>query len=230
MSTMAELATDSFELKRVMRQEAHEKAFEIKVISQRLFEKEKARIVAEGKKEVDKKMDKMRRDLQTELNIKRSTQINKARMKKMNYRNDLMGKLIEEATVVIKNEIADPQNDEYKDVIKNLIMQSMMQLLENKVRVKCRERDYNMISEVLTEVEEEYAAIMKNETGDDSLKCELELINDAFIKEDDTLGKCGGVILSDLTNRIVTSNLLLDRLKQSYDESLPVLRHMLFTK
>lgn len=227
---MAELATDSFELKRVMRQEAHEKAFEIKVISQRLFEKEKARIVAEGKKEVDKKMDKMRRDLQTELNIKRSTQINKARMKKMNYRNDLMGKLIEEATVVIKNEIADPQNDEYKDVIKNLIMQSMMQLLENKVRVKCRERDYNMISEVLTEVEEEYAAIMKNETGDDSLKCELELINDAFIKEDDTLGKCGGVILSDLTNRIVTSNLLLDRLKQSYDESLPVLRHMLFTK
>ena len=227
---MAELATDSFELKRVMRQEAHEKAFEIKVISQRLFEKEKARIVAEGKKEVDKKMDKMRRDLQTELNIKRSTQINKARMKKMNYRNDLMGKLIEEAIEVIKNEIADPQNDEYKDVIKNLIMQNMMQLLEKKVRLKCRERDYNMISEVLPEIEEEYAAIMKNETGDDSLKCELELINDAFIKEDETLGKCGGVILSDMTNRIVTSNMLLDRLKQSYDESLPVLRHMLFTK
>ena len=227
---MAELATDSFELKRVMRQEAHEKAFEIKVISQRLFEKEKARIVAEGKKEVDKKMDKMRRDLQTELNIKRSTQINKARMKKMNYRNDLMGKLIEEAIEVIKNEIADPQNDEYKDVIKNLIMQNMMQLLEKKVRLKCRERDYNMISEVLPEIEEEYAAIMKNETGDDSLKCELELINDTFIKEDETLGKCGGVILSDMTNRIVTSNMLLDRLKQSYDESLPVLRHMLFTK
>ena len=42
---MTSLETDSFELKRMMRQEAHEKAFEIQVMGQRLFEKEKDKIV-----------------------------------------------------------------------------------------------------------------------------------------------------------------------------------------
>ena len=39
------LETDAFELKRMMRQEAHEKAFEIQVMAQRMFEKEKDKIV-----------------------------------------------------------------------------------------------------------------------------------------------------------------------------------------
>lgn len=44
---MTGLDTDAFELKRMMRQEAHEKAFEVKVMGQRLFEKEKSKIVKE---------------------------------------------------------------------------------------------------------------------------------------------------------------------------------------
>ena len=42
---MTSLDTDQFELKRMMRQEAHEKAFEIKVMGQRLFETEKEKII-----------------------------------------------------------------------------------------------------------------------------------------------------------------------------------------
>ena len=42
------LDTDAFELKRMMRQEAHEKSFEIQVMGQRLFEKEMDNIVKEG--------------------------------------------------------------------------------------------------------------------------------------------------------------------------------------
>ena len=230
MSSMAELATDSFELKRVMRQEAHEKAFEIKVISQRLFEKEKAKIVTNGKKEVDKKIENMRRDLQQELNIKRSSKINKARMKKMNFRNELLKKLIEDAIEVIMNDLADPQNDEYKGLIKDLIMECMLKLLEKKVYLKCRERDLSMVSELISEIEEEYAALMLKEAGDDRYRCTIEIDRENFINEDTTLGKCGGVILNDESNRIKIPNLLQERLILGFEESLPDLRHILFTK
>ena len=72
MSALGTLDTDSFELKRVMRQEAHEKAFEIRVQSQRLFEKEKEKIVKEGKIRVDGDTETKIRNITTEINIKRS--------------------------------------------------------------------------------------------------------------------------------------------------------------
>jgi hypothetical protein len=40
--------TDAFELKRMMRQEAHEKAFEIEVQTQRLYEKERDKLIQIG--------------------------------------------------------------------------------------------------------------------------------------------------------------------------------------
>ena len=42
------METDAFELKRILRQEAHEKAFEIQVMAQRIYEKEKDKIVQDG--------------------------------------------------------------------------------------------------------------------------------------------------------------------------------------
>jgi hypothetical protein len=41
--------TDAFELKRMMRQEAHEKAFEFHVLGQREFEAERDQLVNKGK-------------------------------------------------------------------------------------------------------------------------------------------------------------------------------------
>jgi V-type H+-transporting ATPase subunit E len=136
MSGFTDLATDSFELKRVMRQEAHEKAFEIKVMSQRLFEKEKTTIVEAGKANVDRNIAKMRRDVQTEMNIKRSTQVNKARMKKMNVRNEFMLQLVKEALGRIAEELADPKSAEYKELVKRLVLQGLIKLLEKKVLLK----------------------------------------------------------------------------------------------
>uniref|UniRef100_A0A7S3J6V4 V-type proton ATPase subunit E n=1 Tax=Euplotes harpa TaxID=151035 RepID=A0A7S3J6V4_9SPIT len=230
MSGYSELATDSFELKRVMRQEAHEKAFEIKVINQRLFEKEKDKIVTEGKKGVDKKIDNMKRKLHTELNIKRSTQINKSRMKKMNYRNELMTNLVGDATKEIISKLADPENSEYRSVVKSLIIQSMLKLLEKKIKIRCRERDLDMVTGMVEEIEQEYSELMRKETDNDDYACTIEVVEDNYIKEDSDLGKCGGVILTSQDERIVCSNMLLTRLILSYEEHLPQLRHMLFPR
>jgi len=58
--------TDAFELKRMMKLEAHEKAFEIQVLGQRIFEKERDTQVQFGtaalQKEHEKRMAKIETD------------------------------------------------------------------------------------------------------------------------------------------------------------------------
>jgi V-type H+-transporting ATPase subunit E len=230
MSGYGELATDSFELKRVMRQEAHEKAFEIRVMSQRMFEKEKANIVLAGKHKVDANIDKSRRELTTEMNIKRSTQVNKARMKKMNVRDDLMQELVRDTLKLIETELSSPKNPEYRQAMKKLLMQGMIKLLEKKVMIKCREMDVDLITGLLEETQQEFADYMEKETQRDEYTCELEIYTDNYIKADSAAGRCGGIVLCTVNKLIVCSNTLNERLNLCYDHSLPILRSMLFPK
>ncbi len=81
------LNTDPFELKRMMRQEAHEKAFEIQVMAQRLYEKEKDKIVEEGLHSQNEDFEKKLQRLTQNLNIERSAKINEVRLRKMKERN-----------------------------------------------------------------------------------------------------------------------------------------------
>ena len=84
---MTSLETDAFELKRMMRQEAHEKAFEIQVQGQRLFEKEKDKIVEEGVELLTEDHDKKVSQLMMNANIEKSTKINSTRLQRMKERN-----------------------------------------------------------------------------------------------------------------------------------------------
>ncbi len=84
------LETDPFELKRMMRQEAHEKAFEIQVMSQRLYEKAKDKKIQEGLHFLNENYGKRIQKLKQDLNISRSKAVNEVRLKKMNERNICM--------------------------------------------------------------------------------------------------------------------------------------------
>lgn len=66
---MSTLDTDAFELKRMMRQEAHEKSFEVRVMGQRLFEKEKNKIVKDEINTLHAETEKKKKTLQMDLNI-----------------------------------------------------------------------------------------------------------------------------------------------------------------
>ena len=93
---MTSLETDAFELKRMMRQEAHEKAFEIQVQGQRLFEKEKDKIVEEGLDLLTEDYDKKVSQLNMNMNIEKSTKINSTRLLRMKERNECILQVKEE--------------------------------------------------------------------------------------------------------------------------------------
>ena len=81
------LNTGSFEMERMLRQNAHEKAFEIKVLAQRQFEKARDKEIIKGRKNLKEDQDKKISKLNQDLNIQRSKMINSARLTKMNERN-----------------------------------------------------------------------------------------------------------------------------------------------
>ena len=89
------LNTGSFEMERMLRQNAHEKAFEIKVLAQRQFEKARDKEIIKGRKNLKEDQDKKISKLNQDLNIQRSKMINSARLTKMNERNKCLNELKE---------------------------------------------------------------------------------------------------------------------------------------
>ena len=77
----------SFEMERMLRQNASEKAFEIQVLAHRAFEEEKNKIVFEGRKQLKHDQDEKINKLNQDMNIKRSKKINESRLQKMKERN-----------------------------------------------------------------------------------------------------------------------------------------------
>ena len=64
---MQMLDSDAFQLKRMMRQDAHEKAFEMQVLGQRAYEEQRDKTVMEGEK-------KLRREFEGKLEDQRIKQ------------------------------------------------------------------------------------------------------------------------------------------------------------
>ncbi len=120
---MVSLDSDAFELKRMMRQEAHEKSFEIQVQGQRLFEKEKDKIVQEGKDSIRDEFEKKLLSLTMNLNIEKSTRINATRLQRMKERNVCILQLKDETKDQLLKTVVNPTNHYYKTALKNLLIQ-----------------------------------------------------------------------------------------------------------
>ena len=123
------LGQGSFEMQRMLRQNAHEKAFEIKVLAQRSFEKQRDQMVFQGRQKHKADQDERLKQCELELNIQRSQKILSAKLLKMKERNNCLDKIREE----MKSKLRDERNNNrarYLETLKNLILQAMIKLLE----------------------------------------------------------------------------------------------------
>ena len=84
------LDQDAFELKRMMRQQAHEKAFEISIMAQRNAEKELDKEVTKKKTKLKDEFNKKIDQKETDHKIMKSKKRNEANLKKMSIRNECM--------------------------------------------------------------------------------------------------------------------------------------------
>ena len=200
-----------------------DKILEIKISNKRTLKEMKEKIMVEERKKIEQKYKKEYNDTFVAKKIEVSTAKNEANLKKMNTKNELVNKTVEEALEKLKI-FANPNNDKYKKLLKELTIECMVKLLEKECYLKVRKDDFDYMKSILKECENEYAKLMKNETKRDYV-CKLNLLDDEFIEEE-----YGGVVMMNKDKKIIINNGLKDRLFLIKEHHLPEIKNMLFPK
>jgi V-type H+-transporting ATPase subunit E len=165
-------------------------------------------------------------NLKRDFNIANSRSITNARILKMQQRSEHIKDLKEE----MLNELRDLRvndRDRYLGTLKNLILQSMVRMLEDEIHVKCREEDKEDIEGMCEELQTTYMEFMQEKTGRDEYSTNINIVEDDYLTADEDQD-CGGVVVFNSEKTIVCKNMIVSRLKQTFEECLPAIRSGLF--
>ena len=199
-----------------------DKILEIKISNKRALTEMREKIMNEEKKKIDLKYKKQYDGQYTENKIEVSTAKNQSNLEKMKKKNDLVNKIMEETLEKIK-EFANPNNKEYQNLLKQLIVESMVKLLESTCYLQIRKEDEKYVKSILKECEKNYSEFMKKETSRD-YNCKLIIDNEYYDNE------FGGVKLMNSDKKIILGNGLQNRLMLCKEQHLPEIKKMLFPK
>ena len=199
-----------------------DKILEIKISNKRALTEMREKIMNEEKKKIDLKYKKQYDSQYTENKIEVSTAKNQSNLEKMKKKNDLVNKIIEDTLEKIK-EFANPNSKEYQSLLKQLIIESMVKLLESTCYIQVRKEDEKYVKSILNECEKNYSDFMKKETSRD-YHCKLIIDNEYYDNE------FGGVKLMNSDKKIILANSLQDRLMLCQEQHLPEIKKMLFPK
>eukprot|EP00898_Chlorokybus_atmophyticus_P009076 jgi/Chlat1/916/Chrsp108S01354 len=206
-----------------IKQEAQEKANEIKLAAEEEFNIEKLQLIEAEKLKVRKEYERKDQQIAVKKKIEYSTQLNAARLKVLQARDDSIQKIKEDVAAKL---IAISSGPQYKNLLRSLISQGLAKLGEKEVLVRCREMDVQLVKEVLKSAAEDYAKSAK-------VPVPTVELDSAHLPAPSTSGNhgpscSGGVILASKDRRIVCGNTLDERLNISYGQNLPQIRKMLF--
>eukprot|EP01016_Furgasonia_blochmanni_P030604 TRINITY_DN3178_c0_g4_i1.p2 TRINITY_DN3178_c0_g4~~TRINITY_DN3178_c0_g4_i1.p2 ORF type:complete len:310 (-),score=107.32 TRINITY_DN3178_c0_g4_i1:802-1731(-) len=236
--------------------EAKEKCFEIEIKSQKEFEKAKNEVVAKNIDSIKDYFEVEMRKKEAERRIVHSTAVNKSRLAKMQERNRALLKILNEAQWKLLQRI---QSDAtfYKQLLKKLVIQGLIKLMEEKIIVRCLERDIGLVKDVVDSARQEFLGLVSKELGDNDFPLEISVDDRNFLterkiqdlsgkalsefeglvaettliqKNEDTLRCYGGVLVMNARGTIICKNTLDIRVEQCFQESLPDVRAALFPK
>ncbi|KAI7830878.1 vacuolar ATP synthase subunit E [Kickxella alabastrina] len=190
-----------------IRQEAQEKALEIKVKADEEFNIEKAKLVRQESINVEAQFQRKVKQAEVKQRIMTSTLINKSRLQVLQARQEMLDTVFSDA----QEQLAKVPEDAEK--YKQLLATS---LNDRRVNVRGRKADLELIKEAVVLAVEVY-----KKRGKDIV---------ATVVEDSPLSDTvlGGVRVSAFNDRISVDNTLQARLDLSSDHMLPQLRDIIF--
>ncbi|GAA5995338.1 H(+)-transporting V1 sector ATPase subunit E [Rhodotorula paludigena] len=210
-----EVVSEMRKMTAFIKQEALEKAREIKVKADEEFAIEKGKIVRQESANIDATFERKKKQAEIERKIAISNQNNKARLQLLEKREELLEKVFEEARAKVSEATKDQAK--YQELLKNLVLQALFTLMETDVTVSGRPKD----QEVLKKAVEQAASEFKEQAGFE-VKTQV----------DDKLGdkSPGGIKLTGYGSRITVNNTLDERLRLLEESMLPEMREKLFGK
>lgn len=197
-----------------IKQEANEKAREIKIKADEEFNIEKAKIVRQETIAIEAYYQKKAKQAEIQKKIAESNRNNKTRLQILQARQQYLNKINEEAQKALTDYANN--NSEYYETLKNLILQSLYRLMEEDITITCREKDVDKVRKAVDEVIPTY----KEKTG----KTASVKYSPNYLPET----SAGGIIMAGFGDRIVVNNTLENRLEIASDELLPAIKTMLY--
>ncbi|KAI0826563.1 ATPase V1/A1 complex subunit E [Trametes gibbosa] len=196
-----------------IKQEALEKAREIKVKADEEFAIEKAKLVKQEQQAIDAQYEKKRKGAEVSQKIAQSTLTNKSRLKLLQQREEHLQDLFSTS----RESIISLSQDEgrYMQFLEGVIVQGFLSLLEAEVTVHSRKKDVEVVQRAADGAAKQY-----NEISGRTIKPSV-----AGTLSDDI---AGGVKLVSGNLRITLDNTLDERLRLLEDRMLPEIRADLF--
>jgi len=198
-----------------IRQEALEKASEIRIKADEEFAIEKSKLVRAETASIDSAYEKKFKQASMSQQITRSTLANKTRLKVLSARQELLDNLFEQAAEKLEGYTQD--KGKYEEILRGLILEGLYALNEEKVGVRARESDYETVRKAIEGAKGEYKESQGKEL-------------DVFLDEKEALpeGSKGGVSIVGAGGKIDINNTFEERLKLLETEALPMVRTSLF--
>ena len=153
----------------------------------------------------------------------------------MKQTNELVESLQSAAGVQMAERLQN-NPDEYATLLKKLLIQGLIKLIEPKITLRCRQSDVSALEGVIDEAVQEYKSAMISQVaalaGKDDIPCTVTVDQTHFLpefNEQDPTNSClGGFVMYARKNRIVCSQTLDDRLAMTFNQSIPAMRASLF--
>ncbi|KAL8501099.1 hypothetical protein ACS0TY_020606 [Phlomoides rotata] len=150
----ADVSKQIQQMVRFIRQEAEEKANEISVSAEEEFNIEKLQLVEAEKKKIRQEYERKDKQVQVRKKIEYSMQLNASRIKVLQGQDDLVNAMKEAASKELLN-VSSGHN--YKRLLNDLIVQSLLRLKEPSMLLRCRKDDLHSVESVLDSAKNEYA-------------------------------------------------------------------------
>jgi V-type H+-transporting ATPase subunit E len=195
-----------------IKQEAEEKANEIRVAAEEEFNIEKLQMVETEKQKIRKEYERKESQVEVKKKIEYSTELNTMRLKVLAAREEAIQGMLAEARATVGAVSGSPT---YGGLLVNLIVQGVKKLETKQAVVRCRAADKDKVKQAMQEA-------MGKLPDDVSLRLdEHEFLPPAPVCT-------GGVHVISVDGKIVCNNSLDDRLKVAFERNTPEIRKTIF--
>lgn len=197
-----------------IKKEAEEKAKEIQLKADQEYEIEKTGIVRNETSNIDSNFEDKLKKASLKQQITKSTIANKMRLKVLSAREESLEKIFDNAKEELRK--LAKKEKQYKPMLRSLIVEAALRLLEEKVVVRVAERDQKLAKSLVDDVAKDYKEIANKDV--------TIVISDKFLSND----TAGGVVVTNVDGKIEVDNTLEERLKLLSEGALPAIRLELF--
>ncbi|KAK1281529.1 V-type proton ATPase subunit E [Acorus calamus] len=221
----ADVSKQIQQMVRFIRQEAEEKANEISVSAEEEFNIEKLQLVEAEKKKIRQEYEKKEKQVDVRKKIEYSMQLNASRIKVLQAQDDLVSSMKEAAGKELLHVSQDHHS--YKNLLKELIVQSLLRLKEPSVLLRCRKEDHALVESVLNSASHEYAKKAQVHPPEILVDHQVYLPPAPSHHNAHAQYCSGGVVLASRDGKIVCENTLDARLDVVFRKKLPEIRKWL---